>query len=67
MKLFRVIDSGSYWGCKEVEAETEDEAREKYINDPLSPEDYDYDQISLEIEEVEDVKQDDQQGVCSEE
>jgi len=51
MKLFRVIDSGSYWGCKEVEAETEDEAREKYMNNPLSPGDYDYDQISLEIEE----------------
>lgn len=59
MKKFKVTDIGTYWGSKEIDAETREEAREKYINDPCNSDDYDYEGDRIEIEEVKDSDQGD--------
>lgn len=52
MTKFRIVESGTYWGVKEIEAETRDEASEKYSNDPCEVDDYERICDQIDIEEV---------------
>lgn len=50
---FRVTEYGNYCGVKEIEAETKEEANEKYLDDPCTSNEYDYDNVEIEVEEEE--------------
>jgi len=59
MKKFKVIEIGTYFGSKEVEAETKDEANEKYFADPCLVEDCEFETTLFEVEEIKEVSNDD--------
>ena len=53
MKRFRVSEEGKYFGSKIIEAETKEEAIDRYECDPCEYGEYTYTTDDLFVEEVE--------------
>ena len=52
MKEYRVIEIGTYFASKEIEAETKDEAKRFYIEFPCESDEYEYQVDQFEVEEI---------------
>ena len=52
MKEYKVIEIGTYFASKEIEAETKDEAKRLYVESPCESDEYEYQVDQFEVEEV---------------
>jgi hypothetical protein len=51
MTVYEVTESGTYFASKEIEAETEDEARKLYFENPCESDEYEYQPDHFEVYE----------------